>query len=113
MKAQIVCEYGRQNWNRVSWVDQSLSSWVCRMLADQRVGPPLSMLISQYEFWCRRRDLNPHGLRHTPLKRACLPFHHFGTMPCLTSLSTAPRPANGLTVTPLSTYRGDMPSPHE
>jgi HAD superfamily hydrolase (TIGR01490 family) len=23
--------------------------------------------------------LNPHGLRHTPLKRACLPFHHFGT----------------------------------
>lgn len=30
--------------------------------------------------WCRRRDLNPHGLRHTPLKRACLPFHHFGTL---------------------------------
>ena len=30
------------------------------------------------EGWCRRRDLNPHGLRHTPLKRACLPFHHFG-----------------------------------
>ena len=26
--------------------------------------------------WCRRRDLNPHGLRHA-LKRACLPFHHF------------------------------------
>ena len=21
-------------------------------------------------------DLNPHGLRHTPLKRTCLPFHH-------------------------------------
>jgi hypothetical protein len=32
-----------------------------------------------YLIWCRRRDLNPHGLRHTPLKRACLPFHHFGT----------------------------------
>ena len=30
------------------------------------------------KIWCRRRDLNPHGLRHTPLKRACLPFHHFG-----------------------------------
>src|SRR5712691_8512156 len=28
--------------------------------------------------WCRRRDLNPHGFPHTPLKRACLPFHHFG-----------------------------------
>ena len=23
--------------------------------------------------WCERGDLNPHGLRHTPLKRACLP----------------------------------------
>src|SRR3989304_9954438 len=23
--------------------------------------------------WCRRGDLNPHGLPHTPLKRACLP----------------------------------------
>src|SRR5574341_1017529 len=32
----------------------------------------------QEKHWCRRRDLNPHGLRHTPLKRACLPFHHFG-----------------------------------
>ena len=32
----------------------------------------------EYLIWCRRRDLNPHGLRHTPLKRACLPFHHFG-----------------------------------
>ena len=32
------------------------------------------------KLWCRRRDLNPHGLRHTPLKRACLPFHHFGNL---------------------------------
>lgn len=23
---------------------------------------------------CRRRDSNPHSLRHTPLKRACLPI---------------------------------------
>ena len=37
--------------------------------------PPIRASLS----WCRRRDLNPHGLRHTPLKRACLPFHHFGT----------------------------------
>ena len=28
--------------------------------------------------WCRRRDSNPHGFPHTPLKRACLPFHHSG-----------------------------------
>src|SRR5512134_2989012 len=25
------------------------------------------------EGWCRRRDSNPHGFLHTPLKRACLP----------------------------------------
>ena len=29
---------------------------------------------------CRRRDLNPHGLLHTHLKRTCLPFHHFGIL---------------------------------
>src|SRR5207244_7440874 len=32
----------------------------------------------QVRSWCRRRELNPHGFPHTPLKRACLPFHHFG-----------------------------------
>src|SRR5438093_3625389 len=26
--------------------------------------------------WCSGGDLNPHALRHTPLKRTCLPFHH-------------------------------------
>ena len=25
---------------------------------------------------CSGGDLNPHALRHTPLKRTCLPFHH-------------------------------------
>src|SRR5262245_24245156 len=24
--------------------------------------------------WCSGRDLNPHGFRHTPLKRTCLPI---------------------------------------
>ena len=54
--------------------------------------------------WCRRRDLNPHGLRHTPLKRACLPFHHFGTQQ---ELETSPQlrsrvaqPLNVLSSTP-------------
>lgn len=41
---------------------------------------PRAQCISPRLRWCRRRDLNPHGLRHTPLKRACLPFHHFGTL---------------------------------
>ena len=28
---------------------------------------------SEWSEWCRRRDSNPHGFLHTPLKRACLP----------------------------------------
>jgi hypothetical protein len=31
------------------------------------------------ESWCSGGDLNPHALRHTPLKRTCLPFHHPST----------------------------------
>ena len=50
----------------------ALIRW-CERLINQRKP--------EYVMWCRRRDLNPHGLRHTPLKRACLPFHHFGD-PC-------------------------------
>lgn len=34
------------------------------------------------EFWCTRRDLNPHTVRHTNLNRACLPFHHECTKWC-------------------------------
>jgi hypothetical protein len=33
-------------------------------------------LIYNYLEKCSGRDLNPHALRHTPLKRTCLPFHH-------------------------------------
>jgi hypothetical protein len=40
--------------------------------------PLLEVGLELLGIWCRRRDLNPHGFRHTPLKRACLPFHHFG-----------------------------------
>ena len=29
--------------------------------------------VAPSEVWCRRRDSNPHGFPHTPLKRACLP----------------------------------------
>ena len=54
--------------------------------------------------WCRRRDLNPHGLRHTPLKRACLPFHHFGYRQELEKLpqlrSRIAQPLNVLSRTP-------------
>src|SRR5689334_23050734 len=32
--------------------------------------------LSISEGWCSGGDLNPHALRHTPLKRTCLPFHH-------------------------------------
>ena len=29
------------------------------------------------ELSCTRQDLNLHGSLHTPLKRTCLPFHHW------------------------------------
>ena len=32
-----------------------------------------SASVAPSEVWCRRRDSNPHGFPHTPLKRACLP----------------------------------------
>ena len=34
---------------------------------------PIRLCPEHQGFWCERGDLNPHGLRHTPLKRACLP----------------------------------------
>ena len=40
-----------------------------------------------HRIWCRRGDSNSHGLRHCPLKTACLPISprrpacHFGTSP--------------------------------
>ena len=32
---------------------------------------------SGYLLWCTRQDLNLHESLHTPLKRTCLPFHHW------------------------------------
>ncbi len=34
------------------------------------------MVDSAVQCWCERWDSNPHGGRHTHLKRACLPFQH-------------------------------------
>ena len=47
--------------------------------------------------WCRRRDSNPHTLRHTPLKRACLPIsplRHRARDWTRTSTACAIRPSN-------------------
>ena len=41
----------------------------------------------QDTIWCRRRDLNPHGFPHTPLKRARIPIpprrHQYSLVKCL------------------------------
>ncbi len=63
-----------------TWKDSSLA--ITNKSVQQRGGIRIFI-------WCRRRDLNPHGLRHTPLKRACLPFHHFGTRQDLKNPTTA------------------------
>src|SRR5687767_13297312 len=50
------------------------------------------------ERWCRRGDSNPHGLPHTPLKRARLPVPPLrpGTATKYTSTSAAAKPAHAL-----------------
>ncbi len=35
--------------------------------------------VSLIFIWCPRGDSNPHGVTHSPLKRARLPFRHSGT----------------------------------
>ena len=32
-----------------------------------------SEILLNLRFWCEKRDLNPYGVNHTPLKRARLP----------------------------------------
>ena len=44
------------------------------------------------DLWCEKRDLNPYGVNHTPLKRARLPVpplsHYAGLLPdCLNIIS--------------------------
>ena len=65
-------------------------SLVCEFVFRQEqltTEPPSVVLVStvhknktepngSVSFWWPRRDLNPQGLRHTILSRACIPFHH-------------------------------------
>ena len=37
-------------------------------------GYSKSPTLRRWAFWCGRWDLNPYALRHTPLKRTCLPI---------------------------------------
>src|SRR6266446_474271 len=54
--------------------------WKTRRKSCSRTVPcPSSPPLCQQK--CSGRDLNPHGFRHTPLKRTCLPIpppEHFG-----------------------------------
>ena len=43
---------------------------------DQKVGKIAANCCTPHFLLCSGGDLNPHALRHTPLKRTCLPFHH-------------------------------------
>jgi hypothetical protein len=49
--------------------------------------------------WCRRRDSNPHGFLHTPLKRACLPVpplrHRLNTTIILSLFSSRRNSSSG------------------
>ena len=43
---------------------------------DQKVAKVAANCCTRDFLLCSGGDLNPHALRHTPLKRTCLPFHH-------------------------------------
>lgn len=57
---------------------------ICQFLQIKFTKPPLFSKRGGllYLFWCPERDLNPHTLRHTRLRRTCLPFHHLGISVC-------------------------------
>ena len=44
-----------------------------KSFCDKTTSRPLKVGIL---FWCARKDLNLHTLRHMLLRHACLPFHH-------------------------------------
>ena len=44
--------------------------------SDKRAEDDNALFLLKLVKWCDRRDLNPHTVRHEPLKPACLPFHH-------------------------------------
>jgi hypothetical protein len=71
---------GAYGWFTEVWRESGIQTGPGRIAPTQRSAGLFNRRRErEYLIWCRRRDLNPHGLRHTPLKRACLPFHHFGT----------------------------------
>src|SRR5215831_12009545 len=57
--------------NSAAKIDVKVGSKIAQKSAQSLVffGQPIFLL-------CSGGDLNPHALRHTPLKRTCLPFHH-------------------------------------
>lgn len=43
------------------------------MLQIKIIALKSNYFLDKIERWCEQRDLNPHAILHTPLKRACLP----------------------------------------
>ena len=54
--------------------EKSKSLLIC--LFNKKVLKTLNFRTFVQKSWCTRRDLNSHGISHTPLKRARLPFRH-------------------------------------
>ena len=48
------------------------SGWIAESYVNAAVGPQPTVEI-RFK-WCSGRDSNPYALRHTPLKRVCLPI---------------------------------------
>lgn len=63
-------------------------------------------------FWCPERDLNPHTLRHTRLRRTCLPFHHLGISVCTDQEASVRAPLSLCSGVRLSNIRFTRFEPH-
>ena len=62
--------------NRPNSAGPALSSRLVCNLVCRKNAKLANPCVYQHRKECSGGDLNPHALRHTPLKRTCLPFHH-------------------------------------
>ena len=56
--------------------DQMIADWQADVASSLNVVTPCDMGAFLKKENCSGGDSNPHALRHAPLKRTCLPFHH-------------------------------------
>lgn len=71
MKVNLVCpDYFKKDPEEVFWLECKYQKAI---IEDHMLKASAFLQRLRYLSWCRRRDLNPHPVKDTPLKRTCLP----------------------------------------